>query len=171
MLIRLAGLPPGPQTFEYRCSAGEYLDDTDTFPGDINIRATVEREGNSLRLTLETELLGHFICDRCGKAFQRNHRSRSDFFYVFEEIVGGTSIADEVAVIPRDAISLNVSQEIRDQVILGMPLKFLCREDCRGLCPMCGADLNVRECNCQKKTIDPRWEALQKLKTKKRNHK
>jgi uncharacterized protein len=43
-------------------------------------------------------------------------------------------------------------------------MKPLCREDCRGLCPRCGSDLNVSECGCVVEEVDPRWRALQLLK-------
>jgi uncharacterized protein len=45
-------------------------------------------------------------------------------------------------------------------------MKKLCSEDCKGLCPSCGKNLNDGPCNCAEEIIDPRWELLQKLKTK-----
>lgn len=52
----------------------------------------------------------------------------------------------------------------RDQVILAVPFAPLCREDCKGLCPQCGADRNRETCDC-KPPVDPRWAALQNLKS------
>jgi uncharacterized protein len=51
-----------------------------------------------------------------------------------------------------------------ERIQMAVPMKPLCREDCRGLCPQCGADRNVSECNCVVETIDPRWRALELLK-------
>lgn len=165
MRIQLQGLPPGPQTFERRCSAGDYLDDRETFPEDIHIQATVQREGNSLRLSLEAELPGHFICDRCGQPFDRLHCCQDDFFFTFDQ----SNIESEdhvIMTIPESATELDISQEIRDLVILSLPFQILCHPDCRGLCPRCGTNLNIQECGCQRDHFDPRWEALKHLKSK-----
>ena len=56
---------------------------------------------------------------------------------------------------------------VREQVLLSLPGRTLCREDCKGLCAHCGQNLNVATCNCSKaaETHDPRWGALQSLKT------
>lgn len=53
----------------------------------------------------------------------------------------------------------------RDAVVLGLPLAPLCRPDCAGLCPGCGADLNYGACGCPKAPADPRWAALDVLRT------
>lgn len=163
MRISISGLPPGPQTFEQTTPANDYLDDTETFPEDIHITATLQREGNTLRLDLLVELPARFTCDRCGQPFSRPHRCRGDFFFAFDD---GKDLPgnQEVALIPRRALELDISQEIRDLVMLGLPTKILCREDCKGLCPQCGADLNFETCSCQKEEIDPRWEALRQLR-------
>lgn len=51
-----------------------------------------------------------------------------------------------------------------ERIQMAVPMKPLCREECRGLCPRCGSDLNVSECGCVVDEIDPRWRALQLLK-------
>lgn len=51
-----------------------------------------------------------------------------------------------------------------ERIQMAVPMKPLCREECRGLCPHCGSDLNVSECDCVVEEIDPRWRALQLLK-------
>ena len=53
---------------------------------------------------------------------------------------------------------------LREQVILAVPFAPLCREDCKGLCPVCGIDLNTGTCTCDRTPIDPRWSALRNLK-------
>lgn len=58
---------------------------------------------------------------------------------------------------------LDLGPLVRDAVLLGLPPAPLCREECRGLCPQCGADLNVESCGCEA-PIDPRWVALDALK-------
>jgi len=54
----------------------------------------------------------------------------------------------EITYIPVGTTDLDISNDLRDFLILAIPEKRLCREDCRGLCPHCGADLNLKECTC-----------------------
>ena len=168
MRIQLSGLPAGPQTFNHRCPAGNYLDDREVFPHDISIRATLEGEGNSLHLSVETELESHLACDRCGDPFTRQHHCRADYYYTFGEprIADGDELQ---CTVPKDALELDISQEIRDLVLLSLPSPSLCREDCRGICSQCGKNLNTHKCQCQPDSFDPRWEALKKYKEKKPN--
>ncbi len=53
---------------------------------------------------------------------------------------------------------------LREQIILAVPFAPLCSEDCKGLCPSCGIDLNAGNCTCEKRPADPRWAALKNLK-------
>ena len=57
-----------------------------------------------------------------------------------------------------------VAPIVEERIQMAVPMKPLCREDCRGLCANCGEDLNQATCDCNEKKIDPRWEALRKLK-------
>ncbi|HTV06971.1 MAG TPA: DUF177 domain-containing protein [Acidobacteriaceae bacterium] len=52
---------------------------------------------------------------------------------------------------------------LREQVLLSLPTRTLCREDCKGLCPRCGRDLNTEQCTCEAAPADPRWSALSDL--------
>ena len=60
---------------------------------------------------------------------------------------------------------LDVMPQIEESIYTLIPTKILCREDCKGLCPNCGADLNYGECSCRNENIDPRLEALRNFTT------
>lgn len=70
---------------------------------------------------------------------------------------------DDCYVVPRRATAVDLGEAVREELLLAVPQYVECREDCRGLCPRCGADLNAGPCGCQQE-IDPRWEALTKLR-------
>jgi uncharacterized protein len=55
---------------------------------------------------------------------------------------------------------------LREQVLLSLPEKTLCRADCNGLCPSCGRNLNTEQCSCESTAVDPRWNALSDLRSK-----
>jgi len=54
----------------------------------------------------------------------------------------------------------------REQILLAVPLKVICRQDCKGLCPQCGANLNREQCSCAELAEDPRWAALKDIRGK-----
>jgi uncharacterized protein len=57
-----------------------------------------------------------------------------------------------------------------EQIQLNVPMKPLCRPDCAGICPTCGANLNAGSCGCATEEVDPRWKALEALKERKQSH-
>lgn len=72
---------------------------------------------------------------------------------------------------PRDAEEevyagrvIDLDPLLREQLVLSLPAYPVCREDCKGLCPVCGANLNERECGCDRHVPDPRWAGLKKFK-------
>ena len=70
--------------------------------------------------------------------------------------------AEEVYALPERG-DLDLSQAVREQVALAVPRFVLCREDCRGLCPTCGTNLNESSCDCVVEEIDDRWAALRRI--------
>jgi uncharacterized protein len=69
---------------------------------------------------------------------------------------------DDCYIVPRRASVLDLSEAVREELLLAVPQYVVCRDDCRGLCKRCGADLNAGPCDCAPE-MDPRWEALTKL--------
>lgn len=61
---------------------------------------------------------------------------------------------------------IELSPIAEERVQMALPMKPLCRPDCRGLCPTCGSDLNLGACGCVRDAVDPRWEALRSLREK-----
>jgi uncharacterized protein len=55
---------------------------------------------------------------------------------------------------------------LKEQILLALPVKQVCRADCKGLCPHCGGNLNVESCNCAATVSDPRWTALEDIRKK-----
>jgi uncharacterized protein len=73
-----------------------------------------------------------------------------------------------VVELPEDG-EVDLRPLLIEQIQLDVPMKPLCRTDCAGLCPTCGANLNQGACGCQTEEIDPRWEALKALRERKRS--
>jgi uncharacterized protein len=75
-----------------------------------------------------------------------------------------TAAEAEVGYYQGDGLLLE--DALREQVLLAIPLKSLCREDCRGLCAHCGKSLNEDQCSCAQPMEDPRWSALKEIRSK-----
>lgn len=110
---------------------------------------------------------GRLECSRCLVPYP--FRSEEAFSLVLYPHVRGEKAErelgrDELDVFFYDEPDVPVAPIVEERIQMAVPMKPLCREDCLGLCPTCGADLNQGDCACGAKTIDPRWEALQKLK-------
>lgn len=58
---------------------------------------------------------------------------------------------------------LDLSECLRQQVLLSLPMKYICKDDCRGLCPQCGQNLNQQECNCKNDYLNPQFDKLKSL--------
>jgi uncharacterized protein len=88
-----------------------------------------------------------------------------DAHLIFAE-AGTEGIEDDpdVYVIDDRATELDLRPALREQWLLNVPGYALCRDDCQGLCPTCGAELNLGPCDCAPSSVDARWEGLRKLR-------
>jgi uncharacterized protein len=73
-----------------------------------------------------------------------------------------SAVETEIGYYQKD--SLLLEDVLREQVLLSLPVRTLCKEDCKGLCPRCGVNRNSQECSCEEGPQDPRWEALADLR-------
>lgn len=103
------------------------------------------------RLTARIEL----TCGRCLDAFHHEVSEGLDLVYVPRGSLANQSDEDEVSLADRDMVvayydgeRLDLAEMVREQLVLGLSMKRLCREDCRGLCAACGANRNLGECAC-----------------------
>lgn len=81
-----------------------------------------------------------------------------------DEVEAASHDEDDVDVYSYEGEEVDLEPLLRDQIILAVPFAPLCSEDCKGLCPVCGIDLNTGTCTCERTPIDPRWSALKNLK-------
>ena len=82
------------------------------------------------------------------------------------DVVRGTFVAveeEDAALLINEHHGLDISEVVRQALLLEVALQVLCREDCAGLCPTCGKDLNLGPCECSQDATDPRWDALAAL--------
>ena len=97
-------------------------------------------------------------CDRCGKNATKNHGINIKRVLV-SQLADKTD--DEIIEVPD--LQLDVSELAVTEIVLSLPMKHLCKEDCKGICQTCGKDLNDGPCDCNHAQVDPRLEVLAQL--------
>lgn len=102
-------------------------------------------------------------CHRCLTTFDHPIATEASALIVFEKRQEFENEEGVIEVDPHDP-EIDISKLISDSIILEIPYKILCKEDCKGLCPHCGTNWNEATCDCTTDTTDPRWAKLQELK-------
>ena len=122
-------------------------------------QGTVRNTAGVLMMEGQVRTTIHGICDRCAGSFDREVTFPIDVVLV-------TKLANEENedewVFPLEGDSADLDDIVRTVFVLNLDSKLLCKEDCKGLCPKCGKNLNDGPCNCQKE-LDPRFAALKQL--------
>ncbi|MDF2838621.1 MAG: hypothetical protein K0S60_324, partial [Evtepia sp.] len=121
------------------------------------ISGTVRNSAGVLILEGEITAELELVCDRCMKHFRKEKRVPLHFLLA-QELAG----EEEDEIILLDGEELDIGDLAFTTFILDMDTKNLCSEDCKGLCPGCGANLNEEACRC-KPEVDPRWATLSQL--------
>jgi len=137
----------------------------------IFISGKLSREGNNLHLRGKVKLTIHTLCSRCGE--ELDYQIDSNFELVL--MPGPERISElEKELTPEDldhiyytGPELDLTGYFQEQIALEIPIQFLCKPDCKGLCPGCGANLNYENCRCQQQEGDPRLAILRQLKINK----
>jgi uncharacterized protein len=145
------------------------------FDQQIRQAAPIEAAGSAevMETVLEIRVRGHLrtcveaACDRCLEP--ASFPIDTDFDLVYrpaalappgEEVeVGGA----ETEVGFYDGDGLELSEVLREQILLSLPMQRVCGEECQGICPVCGQNRNLVQCRCHAATADDRWEKLKDL--------
>lgn len=155
MFITREELALHPVTIDETYPAGKFDDEGGKFhqiePLRVRAVANLAGLGIQVRGGLKTQV--EMECDRCVTPVKYPVEREFDLYYR----PVSTIAHEEEIEIPRDELDvgfysgegIEVADLVREQVILALPMKVVCRPDCRGLCPVCGANLNVNACHCQ----------------------
>lgn len=106
-------------------------------------------------------------CARCLEEYAQPYRSPMRLVIQLVADKSAVDVEDGdtegFVIFPEAQADFSLDQHVRDMIALELPMKPLCRDDCRGLCPQCGANLNETGCDCRSGGTDPRWDGLRKL--------
>jgi len=142
------------------------LDEDLKIAGPIDGHVRIRRTNQGLLVDGRVDLTLELACTRCLEEFEQPlHVPFMEQFYPTVDILTGVMLPpseDEDAFPIDDHHLLDLTEAIRQRVLLEIPMVTLCREDCAGLCSQCGHNLNLGPCDC-KPEVDTRFSVLQKL--------
>ena len=127
------------------------------FVGSIEAAGTVVNTGTAFRIAGQVAATKHFVCNRCLKEC-----TEAQEHALAETFQRGGSEESDIVVLEGGMVDLTAL--VRDTLLAAQPLSNICKPDCKGLCPVCGHDLNEGDCGCDRFVPDPRLAALQQLK-------
>ena len=160
--IRISQLSSGIHEYHFSSEPPE-IGLESNFRNPVEVDAVVDKTPRQLFLRVKVQTSACFACDRCTEEFERPISIGYNMFYVYSDQETGKYPPDEVQVIGIDTVYIDLTEDVRQMVLVSIPLKLLCKEDCQGLCRHCGMNLNDQRCSCRDETLDPRWESLNQL--------
>ena len=161
--IRISGLSNGVHEYHFTASPAA-LGLHDAFRTPVSLVAELEKNTRQIYLKTRIAAGGLFVCDRCLDEFEREISSRLNLIFVFGESDAQMFEGDDVRIIQPETPAIDITDDVRQSIMLAVPLKLLCVDECSGLCPHCGTNWNKESCTCRdNKETDTRWESLKKI--------
>lgn len=133
----------------------------------VDVTGEIKRERQVVLFTGAFQTVVETVCSRCLETAQVTIDERFSNALLPEADVGKEENelrAEDLDTTYYTGEIIDLGPLIVEQVILQIPMKVLCREACRGLCPRCGENLNLANCGCSTDTVDPRLAVLRKIK-------
>jgi len=170
LMLNLARIRAPHERFEQTYALGQ-LESSDDFRvvEPVSLAFDITKDNLQFRLVGTVRTTLEMPCGRCLEAFIMPVDQAFDLRYQPHAKNTGEGEReieeDDLTTAFYENDEIDLGQLMREQFYLALPMKPLCREDCQGLCPMCGTNLNNGTCTCTRDWEDPRLAALKKLKT------
>lgn len=131
------------------------------------VSGKVRLAGKEVFVNGHVETMAKAECDRCLQSVEIPVNADFALEYIPGSEYESTDVVelteDQLSVAVFDGEAIDVDEIVKEQIVLAVPTRVLCRENCKGICPECGIDRNTGDCSCSTNDIDPRWAALKKL--------
>lgn len=130
------------------------------FPKPFEVSGKITNNAGYMALSVQADVAYQTECARCLKLVDGALAVAFNRTIALPDMLEGEN-DDDYAVIEENAVDIDIP--LLEEILLSIPSKILCSENCKGLCPKCGKDLNAGPCSCGDKEIDPRLAVLAKL--------
>lgn len=161
--VRVRGLGDGEHPIDFTTDAGAL--DYEPFANQARIHGTLVRTGEQFHLKATASAEGAFECTRCSDPFSRVIDAPLDLEFVPPRLVRDPSDPNVHEYDSGLSPYIDITEDVRDGLALAIPMIHLCRPDCKGLCPVCGKDLNLGPCgHLEPAEEDAKFPALKSLR-------
>jgi uncharacterized protein len=135
------------------------LTDAKGLTGEVQLAGSLTVDNLESRIVVTGEVTGtsEAACDRCLAGFSLSFSVPLELLVIKDS---GTEDQDDSWVIHQKTGEVDLREQLREAALLALPQKLLCCEECKGLCPQCGINLNAESCQCTAEEVDPRWDGL-----------
>jgi len=170
MRIELENLEGGKGDFAHVYEPHDLnpVDERVSLTQPATVSGKVRLAGNEVFVNGHVETRAKIECDRCLRPVETPVNADFALEYIsgseYESSEAAELTEAEMSVSVFDGQAIDVDEMVKEQILLAVPTRMLCREDCKGICPECGTDRNTSDCSCATSDIDPRWAALKNLK-------
>ena len=166
MKIPIRHLQDGHHQFEDQLSVQSLeLEDQPAFSGTVTVVLEASKHEATMNCAVQIQTIADLPCDRCLDPVRLPLDLQPQLVIRFGKDTLETEEEDVVHVQP-DQLDFDLQPWIREHLMVALPMKVLCQEECAGFCPGCGKNLNEENCSCDEAPVDPRWEKLMTLKKK-----
>jgi uncharacterized protein len=169
MRIELVNLEHGRAEFAHVYQPDElgHFDERVNLVAPASVNGKVRLAGAEVFVNGQIETRVQVECDRCLKQVELPVNAGFDLQYItgaeYESSAGAELTEEVMSVSVFDGETIDVDEIVKEQILLAVPTRMLCQENCKGICPVCGIDKNTGDCECETKDVDPRWAALKNL--------
>jgi uncharacterized protein len=147
------------QNFSFEFSMADVeVNGVHPFVSPINVTGSAVSDNGAVKVTATVTYDFLIPCDRCLEDINEKKVSK----YIHLLLLSDEETQDDTYIRVKTE-QINIEELLREDIILDLPIVFLCKPDCLGLCPSCGKNLNLGPCECKNDNIDPRLEILKTL--------
>jgi len=164
VILKHSNFSEGVHYFEMMKSCTE-IGLAEPFVGDVLLKCKLDRSVYQIIIDCDLEVNAEFVCDRCAEEIESTLENHFQNVYIFGKESSEES-EDNIAFLHADTDKIDLTESVIEFANLAIPMKILCKDECKGLCFSCGKNLNVSKCKCKISSANNVWEPLKQLKKK-----
>ena len=167
MIIKYTNFSDGVHHFNLTDKV-ENLGLENLFFGDVAVDCKMDKSPHQIVLNCNITAKSKLVCDRCASEFDAEMKSSFMLSFIFTK-ESEKSEDLNFRFLPPDQDRIDISEDVYEYAELAVPMKKLCSEECKGLCPKCGTNLNENKCDCKTEIENDIWTPLKNLKDQFKN--
>ena len=163
MIIKYTNFSNGIDEIMLTKSVGDH-NLPEEFIGDVTLECVMDKSITQIVLNCKINAEAKLLCDRCNEEYHTELENEFKVIYFLEKEEGNEEDSNIKYLLANvDKIKLN--DDVMEYSLLSVPMKKLCKVDCKGLCSSCGTNLNISKCDCKKEIYNPVWDKLSKMRS------